>query len=220
MTTTEQMLTWAEAELDPELTEYVYTDPLFGACLKHPLVFSVPLSLPGQANEALAYKTRALDEAIAAEDWHTVVYLHERPYRLEALVDYVIGWDMDENIIPLVDCSPAIRELAASVWTDSENIEQMIEVWTALLADDTGAWLLGDADERAAFDALPDPIQVWRGDIDDGGWSFTTDKKVAEFFANRFPHRGTYEVVSDSVPKSRVFGYLTRRNESEVLVRR
>jgi hypothetical protein len=110
------------------------------------------------------------------------------------------------------------RDLIADVWTDSENIGQHEDDWRAIFAVPTGFWL-GSQGERDEFDALPDPIPVWRGDIEDGGWSFTTDERVARFFADRFPHLGTYDIVQDTVPKDRVFGYLSRRGESEVLVR-
>ncbi len=207
----------AAEPLCDELQEHVYTAEEGGwTMLKHPLVFSVPLSLPGLANRALVQKTALLAGAIAEENWHHVVFLHERPYRLEALIDYVIGRDEDDVPLPLTACTPEVRELAATVWVDSENIPQCMEDWTALFAGDD-LWL-GDAEEREEFDALPDPIVAWRGEIDDGGWSHTTDEKIARFFATRFGANAAITQVA--IPKDKVFGYLTRRGESELLVRR
>ena len=206
----------AEEPLCDELAACVYDSEGFGPMLKHPLVFSVPLSLPGLANRALVQKRAALARAIEAEDWHSVVFLHERPYRVEALIDYVTGHDEDGVALPLMAADLDGRELAASVWVDSENIPQCMDDWTALFAS-TSLWL-GDEDEQEAFAALPDPIPAWRGEIDDGGWSHTTDELVAKFFATRFGANAAITKVL--IPKDKVFGYLTRRGESELLVRR
>jgi len=205
----------AAEELCEELEACVEVDPTWGRMLKHPLVYSVPLSLPGLSNRALVQKRRLLDAAIEKEDWHHVVFLHERPYRLEAFIDYVTGRDEDGGALPLGQ-SQDDRDLAADIWVDSENIPQCMDDWTALFAS-TSLWL-GSEDERAEFDALPDPIPAWRGEIDDGGWSHTTDEKVAKFFATRFGANAAITQVL--IPKDKVFGYLTRRGESELLVRR
>lgn len=205
----------AAEELCDELAEHVYDSEGFGPMLKHPLVFSVPLTLPGLANRALEQKTASLARAIERKDWHTVVFLHERPYRLAAFIDYVTGRDEDGGALPLGQDEDE-RDLAATVWVDSENIPQCMDDWTALFAS-TSLWL-GDAEEREAFDALPDPITAWRGEIDDGGWSHTTDEKIARFFATRFGANA--EIIKVEIPKDKVFGYLTRRGESELLVRR
>jgi hypothetical protein len=182
--------------------------------LRHPLVYMVPVLLPGQANRAYEHKRKAIAEAVESEDWHTVVFLHERPYRLKALIDHVTGRDEEGNPLPMEDEHSA---LVADVWVDSENIEQNIEDWKDLLLNGQvkGMWL-GTEAERAAFDALPDPIPAWRGGVD-GCWSWTTDIKVAEFFANRFD--AGRPVRHAMIPKADCFGYLTRRGEAELMVR-
>lgn len=205
----------ARAEpLLPELEEYV-EDGTWGPMLRHPLVYSVPLVLPGWANKAYLHKKEALAEALAEEEWHTAVFLHERAYRLRALID-ITGRDQYEEPTPLVSV-PEHWDLAADVWVDSENIEQCIEEWRALICQPgeypTGLWL-GDTNERAAFDALPDPIPAWRGGAV-GDWSWTTNEDTAKFFTVR----SKYEPRFALIPKADCFGYLTRRGEYELLVR-
>lgn len=198
--------------LSPELVEWVEQGQ-WGPMLRHPLVYMVPLILPGQANRALVAKRAAIAEYAAAGDWRMVVFLHERPYRLKALIDYVTGHDEEGISIPL--CSvPEHWELAADVWVDSENIEQEIETWRDLIGNGNCDLWLGSPEERTAFDALPDPIAAYRGGSA-GGWSWSTDIKIAEFFSNR----SALPVREVMIPKEDCFGYLTRRGESELLVR-
>lgn len=212
-----EMLADREAPLHPDLIGWADENhPTLGRVLRHPLVYQVPLHSPGLANRMLEQKRQAISKALAAGDLGSVVFLHERPYRLKALVEYCTG-RYDDGSPVLLASVPEHWDLAADVWVDSENIGQVMDEWEALIGDADGLWL-GNDEERAAFDALPDPIPAWRGEIDDGGWSYTTDKKIAEFFAHRW---GAQDVIAQLlIPKDRVFGYLTRRGESELLVRR
>lgn len=204
-----------DAELHPDLQPWV-EEGEWGEMLRHPLVYGVLLMLPGFANRTYEQKKAALAEAIEEKDWHRVVFLHERPYRLRALTDYVTGREDDEEGTPVRLGSYESRDildLVAQVWVDSENIEQVNEDWRALIGEAWNIWL-GDEDERAEFDALPDPIPAWRGGVV-GDWSWTTDRSVAEFFTRR----SKYEPRFALIPKADCFGYLTRRGEAELLVR-
>lgn len=213
------LMALADEPLHPDLVDWV-EDGDWGRMLRHPLVYSVPLTLPGWANKAYTRKREILEEYVRDEDWSGVIWLHERPYRLRALVDYCIGRRDDDTPLPL-STAPDYWELTADVWVDSENIGQVMDEWSALFGDCTGFWL-GTEEEREQFDALPDPVRAWRGEIDDGGWSWTTDHKIAEWFANRFRKESDPPamITGELIPKDRVFGYLTRRGESELLVRR
>lgn len=206
---------WQAAELRPELVPYVEPDGPLGPQLKHPLVFDIPLTLPGRANEAYDYKVEALAKAIEREDWHDVVFLHERPYRCDALIDYVVGRDENGVALSLSSLPQEVRDLAATVWVDSENIHQHLEDWAAMF--DGSGFILGSEEEKEEFERLSDPVRIFRADIDDGGWSWTTEESVARFFAGRFSNKD--DIVVADVAKEHVFGYLSRRNEHEVLVR-
>lgn len=193
-------------KLNPELAACLVETDIGFRMIKHPLVYDIGI-INGLANRMLVRKKAALADALDRKDWHSVVFLHERAYRLWAFIEYVTG--RDEYDLPLpVDSEFA---LLADVWVDSENIEENLEDWRALLCN--YPWL-GNLDEQAAFDALPDPIPAWRGGTV-GDWSWTTDQKIAQFFARRSGHEPRQALI----PKADVFGYLTRRGESELLVR-
>lgn len=215
----EQMMdlaSMANEELHPDLAPWM-EEGQWGPMLRHPLVYMVPLALPGMANKAYKAKREALRKAIEAWDWHTVVFLHERPYRLKALIDSVTGRYDDEGGSPIPlrpEDGPDVLDLVADVWIDSENIEQNEEEWRALIGGPVPHLWLGTLAERVEFNALPDPIPAWRGGTV-GDWSWTTDIQIARFFAQR----SKYPIRRDLIPKADVFGYFTRRGESELLVR-
>lgn len=67
--------------------------------------------------------------------------------------------------------------------------------------------------------SLPETIMVYRGiqkDATTNALSWTLDKNVAEWFANRFNNNGT--VVEVTINKKYVFAYINGRNEKEVVV--
>jgi hypothetical protein len=204
----------APEELDPELAECMTETRMFGMSIKHPLVFSIPHFPPlnGHLNRVLAQKRKMLDEATEAEDWHTYVFLHERPYRAEAFAD--IADQMDDA---------AYWDLLAIVWMESENIPQMQDVWDTLLADDRpGRENMMDDEERAALAALPDVVTVYQGHTTarDDGWSWTTDRTMAAWFARRFAELEDSEpvVTTGHVRREDITAYLLGRHEHEVLV--
>lgn len=61
-------------------------------------------------------------------------------------------------------------------------------------------------------------VIAYRGCVDgyENGYSWTVDKKVAEFFANRFKQNG--KVITRYVRPSAVMDYLTDRNEKEIIL--
>lgn len=207
---------WQNEPLDLELEFWVEESETFGRMLRHPLVYQVPLLLPGQANEALRQKKKALETAIEAQDWESVLWIHERPHRTNALVEYIVGTDDAGDPIRLEDLDQSQRDAALSIWTDSENLQQHVDEWNLMLETSGPDVFLGG--DRDAFNELPDPVTVYRGDIEDGGWSWTTDQKVAEWFARRF-RDGDDEapVLRGQVEKRWVIAYLTNRQESEIL---
>jgi len=204
-------------ELHPDLVPWVEPEGAFGPMLRHPLVYQVPLHNPGLANRAYERKLELIAEAAEEEDWHTLVFLYERPYRLKAFIDHCVGRYDDEEGEPMpLALDSRYWELAADVWVDSENIEQNEDEWRALFLNGMPPLWLGDEDERDEFDALDDPIRAYRGGIV-GDWSWTTSYDIAQFFARR--SGDDYRVRTALIPKADCFGYLTRRGESELLVR-
>lgn len=203
-----------QGDLLPELEPYV-RDSDIGPWLAHPLVH-MPFheGMGGYINRQYEAKRQALGRAKGTRDWHQYVFLHERPYRVQAFVDL-----NDQGLLT----DQEYWSLLAAAWVDSENIREFPDVWEELLSSDRDhrKWMM-DADEVDAFDRLPDTIKVFQGhtvDRDDG-WSWTTDEAKAEWFARRFARleNDAPLVTYGQVEKRHVLAYLTRRGESEVLV--
>lgn len=210
----QRMLEDRAAELHPDLVDWV-EEGTWGPMLRHPLVYAVPLFSNGLANKAYEAKRKALAEAVEAQEWASVLWIHERPHRLNALIEYVTGRDGDTNeVLPATDHF----DLVLSAWIDSENIQQNEDKWRALFGNLiepnlTNPWL-GSAEDRAVFDALPDPIPAWRGGVV-GDWSWTTDPAIADFFSRRSGFQKRHALI----PKADCFGYTNQRGESELFVR-
>jgi hypothetical protein len=198
--------------LDPELEPFMEDSP-FGPCLKHPLVFQVPFHSGALANRQLEQKRKALAEAIDEGKWMTAVWIHERPYRIEVLLEFADH--MDDRVF---------WEVLGAIWTDSENIWQNDAEWRSLWASERpGREFAMDDDEREGFKKLPDIIQVYRGCIseeNEDGMSWTTDLRIAEFFAKRFAQlrSGDPIILCGTAKKADVLFYGLGRNESEVVV--
>jgi hypothetical protein len=200
--------------LDPMLEECLEDTSFLGIVLKHPLVFSVPYApfMNRELNKQLDSKIKSLEKAIMDEDWDTVILLHERPYRLEAFLDI-----MDEI------SDQAYWETLAWMWRDSENIREFPTIWTSLLMSDRAhrEHLMTDA-ERETLSAMPETFTVWQGHTEgrDDGWSWTFDKKVAEWFARRFARlEDDQPLVTEAlVQRDDVVALFLERGESEVIV--
>lgn len=191
--------------LDAELQPWVEPGPL-GNFLNHPLVQDMMVdAMPGLANMRLRDKRKRLNAAVARDDWNSYVFLHERPYRFQALEEALSEYDVED---------PA--KLVTSVWIDSENIHQNYEGWSEVLST---YGLAMDEDEKTVLDELPEEVTVYRGCTKEGedGYSWTLDKSKAEWFAKRFS-RGGAQLLEAKVPKDSVIAYLGRRGESEIVI--
>jgi hypothetical protein len=207
-------------DLDPELMLHRYDDGPFGTCIKHPLVFSIAHH-PAQnafCNRQLKQKQEALQEAEREERWHTYVYLHERPYRIDAFM--AIQHMLDDR---------QYWELLGDVWIDSENIWQNLELWRELLTAPRGSreFIMSEED-RKVFTLPPEqggfpPRQrVYRGfNNEDGldGYSWTLDKPRAKWFALRRAYEDDVAYVATAwVTPDKAIAYHTGRGEAEIVV--
>ena len=200
-------------ELDPDLEYYVDESNGFPV-LRHPLVYAVPYmsSMNALYNRQYLGKKDQLADASDTGDWHGYVYLHERPYRLDALLE--ISDEVDDA---------TFWSLLSGIWMDSENIPQNQELWNEIFdSGRAGMENMMKNDEREALAALPQKIKIYQGhtgDRDDG-WSWTTDKSVALWFAQRFSQLegSDAQVTEATADKNDVLAYLLGRGESEILV--
>lgn len=203
---------FGEEELHADLIPYV-RDGATGRMLHHPLVID-PFFSPHMhrlANRQYAAKVEALDRAVAAKDWHLVVFLHERPYRLDAFAEYAEAMSDREY-----------WQLLSAIWVDTESLSSdQSEWWELLMADRPGRdeWFMDDAD-RAVLCGLPDVVTVWRGVNEDGGnesgLSWTLDREQAVWFATRFGRRGV--LLEVTLERSEIIACVAGRGEQEVIL--
>lgn len=181
----------------------------------HHKFYVSPIYAPDQnpyVNRAVREKERMAAEAWKKGDFHHWVFLHERGFRTEALLKALVspayeGWN-----------DPEFARLVADVWIDTENIPQMKEHWRTIWAFVCGAQVMSEDDHRS-FETLPETLNLYRGECNDGGWSWTLDSEVARKFANRPVNESTGRVMFlANVPKSRIMWYSDRRGEAEVFL--
>lgn len=202
--------------LHPDLQPHLRDGPA-GKMLHHPLLINV-MTLPGHHkadNMMYLHRRQAAEQSWQTQNWTRYVVLHERPYRAEALqrVLSAAGLSFDQR---------ATWQLIKAIWIDSENVHEHDQFWAATW-NKAASKLTLDAREQAAFDDLPDRVPVWHGmEREDGrtlGLSWTTDKGVAEWFAQRFArfnHRPA-SIAAGLVRKEHVKAFLLGRGEHEII---
>lgn len=209
-----------QVPLHPDLTPCLCQ---IGGCvpaLRHPLFYAVPYLEPmnGIYNEQYEHKRQAVAKALKTRNWPTYVFLHERPYRFEAL-HRVVTEHADE-----IDAQ-TFWDVFGSCWTDTENMWQMEREVRSLLeigySDYCDGWrrVMTD-DEHTFLDNLPDEFVVYRGHQKHNqmGLSWTLSRWKARWFARRFDSKGVGVVSRAIVNKSAVIGCFLGRNEFEIAV--
>jgi len=206
-----------EVELHPDLVPYVAESEVLGEVLKAPLVFMVPY-LPAMAhlaNEMYRSKTEGICRAAAERNWHRIVWLHEKPYRLRAFLSICERLSDREY-----------WEALGNIWIETENLHEDQEKWLgALTARRPGRarWLMDDAD-RATLAELGEEVTIYRGFARPGSYrapSWTLSRSRAEWFANRAaltsPDRQGY-LATTRLPKSQLLAYTNGRGEREIIL--
>jgi hypothetical protein len=202
-------------------------DPELAACIQHegPVTIRHPLvtficynpSVNEELNKRLRAKKEAMDRAMAQRDWETCLWLHERPWRVDAL----------RKLAPRLNDEEYFR-LLGSVWTDSENSWQYRRLVRGLLSPrgrrlEARRFMMSE-EEQAVFDSLPTQVVVYRGcgRGNRHGWSWTLDPDQSGWFARRFAslNDGRFSglVVVGECQRSSVVAYFNGRNESEIVI--
>tara|TARA_R100001463_G_scaffold126902_1_gene184806 strand:- start:2067 stop:2690 length:624 start_codon:yes stop_codon:yes gene_type:complete len=163
------------------------------------------------ANNVYNHKKEAIDEAIKEKNINSYLWLHERAYRVESIINALNDWWKPSK--------KEYWELISFLWTDTENVYENKDYWEQLLfLEFSDSHLMMNEEDTKFFNELPSTITIYRGGVDDKGYSWTLDKEKAEWFANRFNF--DYEVFEKTINKSDVFAYLNDRNESEIIYRK
>lgn len=214
MTELSALLQRPQEALDPELAAYLVDSPL-GPVIKHPLVFSIPHSpqLNAMANARLRAKQDGCRQALQSRKWSQYLFLHERPYRVNAFT----------RIAAQLTARTYWTSLA-ELWIDAENIAENEHLWTTLLQDSSrirSRHLMMTVAERRHLAQQPALMRVYRGfnsDERQEGMSWSLDAEVARRFAMRFGGHGRPRLATGTVERSAVIAYLSGRGEHEIVV--
>lgn len=140
--------------------------------------------------------------ALSNKDYMKYIFLTTKPYRLDAFL----------YILNNTKCSyEDLADILLKVWMHIECPSINKNIWANLFRYFKDSNVFQKTKLK-----LPQKITVWRGGTSDG-LSWTTDKKVAVKFANRF-HDYKPEIHCRQVHKSDVICCLEDRSESEIIL--
>ena len=197
--------------INPDLAPFLEQGSL-GEQLRHPLVYQVPLWSYSLANKMYAQKKKEIAVALREEQWSRFIFLHERPYRLQAFQE------IQDRLTDI-----GYWHLLGEVWIDTENAWQSIKTWRSLFnSKRSHSHYIMDEVEQEMYGNLPSKFTIYRGCSyeNENGISWTLDKDKAEFFANRcstFGRKG--KVIYREIDKKNTVALLLGRNEQEIIVR-
>lgn len=204
----------ADEPLHEDLQPYLQDGGYFGTVLKHPLVFDIAYAPQRayQSNDQYLAKREIIEKCMADHSWSNIIWLTERPYRVQAFVQ--ISAKMDDEYF---------WRLLADVYSDTENFWQERNYWNLLLTTDRPRREeFMTEEERNKLQTLPDKLTIYRGYNGKGklrSWAWTLDRDRAVWFAKRLHHGGKPpRVATGEVAKADVVAYLNGRNEEEIVV--
>jgi hypothetical protein len=161
--------------------------------------------------EVVAFKYEALKKAFAEKNLAVYVWLHERPWRTQALLDARV-WAKRKPWMTV----------AGDVWIDAEDPPE--NIWRSEVFNQVDVASTMRAKDLKILKALPARIRVYRGECSkarsENGLSWTTELEVAKFFAKRFArqHRKNAWVATAVIDKRDVVAHFTGRGEGELIL--
>lgn len=205
------------SNLNPHLKSHIVELDSGFTLIHHPLVIT-PYNdndfVINDINSMYQRKQEMLNQAKREHNFFKYVFLHERPYRVRIFHSEVLEWDISKQ---------DFWWLFKDVWLDSENIFENKILWHSLLKTHRDEpQLMMNEDERETLESMPDKLTIYRGGIDDKGFSWTLNKDTAKWFAKRWDKHNYYPISVPSVfekeiNKVDVLAYLDDRNEEEIL---
>lgn len=110
-------------------------------------------------------------------------------------------------------------EILSKCWA-SFGITNMIKVkFLSWFQEANKSYLMGKGEQKK-FNALPDKVTIYRGVNNPKykyGFSWTLDKRIAYWFANRYENKESY-VYECTVDRKDLICYFEIRNEKEVII--
>jgi hypothetical protein len=184
--------------------------------LRHPLVFSMfhMPQLNHTMNQCLLRKQEQIKEAIKNRDLSQIVWLHERPCRFDAFIEYYK--EFEPHIV---------AKVLTEIWTDAESPginNNHWGVYFAMYADEIMQHGM-EKQDRAVFNMLPDPLVIYRGCGPQykRAFSWTLCSMKAKWFASRWSDHGgpkNGKVFTSTIHKKDALCYLNNREEKEIIV--
>jgi len=103
-------------------------------------------------------------------------------------------------------------------YTQTEIVYQDLQLWIDTFKSIKNTKLLMDYDELNYFNNLPEKIVIYRGGVSKRGISWTLNKDIAEWFANRFRaiNKGG-QLFEKKVYKNDCIAYFNDREEEEII---
>lgn len=198
--------------LHPALKSWVDPETILGPMVKHPFCYmhvGPDGMMVGSANKFYEQKIKARRAYLNEGKWYGYLKCHERPYRMHALEKL---WVRKKISIE------QLRELLADMWVDTEcpqgNQEEPLQLFreAGFTTDDPEGWAKLEAKKY---------FTLWRGvdydfELTSDGPSWTTSRKVAEFFAYRFGAEG--DVFKYRATPEEALAFFSGRDEAEVIL--
>lgn len=207
-----------QEELHPDLLEWHETAEENAQGLevvRHPLCYSVPHheSMNALVNRRYEFMLNQFEKARKSKKWAKMLAITERPHRLDMFIEH-IGHRLSDA---------EYWEMLSGIYADTENPQQQYRTWHhALFVERKGtdSSTFMTPEERAFFKTLPETLTIYRGvgTAHTKGLSYTLDYDRAVWFARRFPtvYKNPH-VVTCQVEKRHTLGYLSGRNEEEIV---
>ncbi|KKN60711.1 hypothetical protein LCGC14_0529100 [marine sediment metagenome] len=197
-------------KLHPELKACLVDGP-FGPSIQHPFVHQVFFSSWKRANEMLEHKNTQVAKAIAEKRWGQVLWLYERPWRLDMLNEMWMNKTITRH---------ELRTLLPRIWIDAELLGKRKALLLRLFKA-TG-FVSDDAEKPNVQDYLVpgEAVTIYRGSAPAhaNGLSWTRSPQIAAWFARRLNDEKTCIVTAGEVLPEHVLGVFTGRGEDEVVV--
>ena len=227
-----EKLIGTKEDLHSDLVNHIDKDTPLGDFLRHPLCISVyDESMNAYINASYLAKKAKADKAIKAKDWHEWVWLHERPFRLDAFL--FISQDLPAK---------EYWSLLKDIWIDAEGPSVNQDVWLQLFTRKNypGRRKMMTGKERRAYKEATSTLEIniYRGfgqNPDDEinreqGMSWTLSYEKAEEFAKRFitdigteldrdEEADIKPMIAEAVCKKEdVIAYFNSRDEQEIVI--
>lgn len=160
-------------------------------------------------NKPYRVRRELAQKYLEKENFDSFIFIHERPFRLEALVEVLFSIKKED-----------LFRIVEYVWTDSEGPCVNLEVWKYIFNYCEELGVLEDSKRD-----LPEKFTIYRGTragIEDIGISWTLDASVAKMFSERFYTKRTDKqpiVKVKEVKKEDIFLFTDARGEKEVILK-